>query len=231
MGNRLPSRSRPLLLVGFLGLATMGISTFALLAEQSHLLAAGTSAEDRVEAFAAGRRDVGLATTTQRWFVIDCRNATIFAHVEPAAAEFRDDVARTCLDGALEIVDSTPASSFAWFGAAHAALALGDWEAMNTYLAHSYVTGAEEGWIARYRVELVADNYERVSKDNRAHFSTDLALLAGNMPAFGGFLAERYVSDPSLRSVMTASIETSSPNDQRIFLRLVTLLTTTPEQP
>lgn len=212
------------LTLGLLGVITTALSAYAFTAEQSHLLAGGGSREARAEAFASGTRQVGLATTTQRWFVIDCRNSTIFAFTNAVPAETQQAVAQHCLDGALGITASVPASSFAWFGAAHASLAQQNWDDMNVYLGRSFATGAREGWIARYRAELAIDNYTRLSAANQALFRQDLALLAANMFAFADFLATQYVNRAELRPMITEVVEMTPQTNQRRFLMLVSRL-------
>jgi len=204
----------------------MALSIVGFTAEQSHILAGGGSPRERMEAFVAGDRHVGMANTTQRWFVIDCRNSIIHAFTNPVADGVREAVSRRCLDGALAITETAPISSFAWFGAAHASLALQDWDGMNLYLERSHATGAQEGWIARYRAELAADNYSRISEANQALFREDLTLLAQNMFAFSEFLAGQYVSKVALRPMLTEIVETMPQASQWRFLALVRRLST-----
>ncbi len=213
------------LTLGLLGVITTALSAYAFTAEQSHLFAGGGSREARAEAFSSGSRHVGLATTTQRWFVIDCRNSTIYAFTNPVPDETRQAVAQSCLDGALDITASVPASSFAWFGAAHASLARQSWDDMNDYLGRSFATGAREGWIARYRAELAIDNYARLTPTNQTLFRQDLVLLAANMLAFSEFLATQYVNKVDLRPLITEVVETTPQASQWHFLAVVRRLT------
>jgi hypothetical protein len=209
------------LFIGVLGIITTALSAYAFYAEQSHIFAGGGSPTDRIAAFASGARQVGLSTTTQRWFIVDCRNSTIAAFSQPGDATQRDLVPRRCLEGALQIVDTVPASSFAWFGAAHASLALQNWDDMNAYLERSHATGSQEGWIARYRAELVANNFGRVSDANHALFLKDLELLAANMFAYSDFLAGQYVSNLELRPLLTDIVESTPQPSQWRFLAAV----------
>jgi hypothetical protein len=214
------SETRPWswILAAAVGLATAAVSTSALVAEQSHLFSSGSDRLERAQAFVDGSRGIGFATTTQRWFVIDCRNALIFAFSGGLDGLTRDALAQRCLEGSLRITEAVPASSFGWFGAAHAAVALADWPGMNTYLERSFATGLREGWIARYRAELSADNFEHLSEANRAHFQDDLILLAGNMWNYRTFLAGIYVEQPHLRETLIEAVEQQSADDQRRFL-------------
>lgn len=211
-------RSITWIAIGLLGFATFALSGVTLWAEQSHLLASGASVEERADAFVSGQRQVGFATITQRWFVIDCRNTTIMAYRSAMPTEKRREVAESCLRGAQEITSSTPASSFAWVGAAHASVALQDWDGMSRYLANSYSSGPQEGWIARYRVELAQDNWSRVSGPYRDQSKQDLALLANNMSSYATFLAQMYVRHPAAREALTEVVEQLPTQEQRRFL-------------
>ncbi|GEM_PF-1897761 len=214
-------RSITWIAVALLSFMSVGVSGVAIWAEQSHLFASGTSVEERADAFISGQRQVGLATITQRWFVIDCRNTTVMAYRSTMPGEKRREVAESCLRGAHEIVASTPASSFAWVGAAHASAALQDWEGMSRYLAESYSTGPQEGWIARYRVELAQDNWSRISGGYLDQSQHDLVLLANNMGPYADFLAGLYARHPVARQALTDVIERASPLAQRLFLNAV----------
>lgn len=214
-------RSVTWIFVGLLGVATVGLSAAAFWAEQSHLFASGASVEERADAFTSGQRQVGLATITQRWFVIDCRNATVMAYRSNMPSDERRAVAESCLRGAQGITASTPASSFAWVGAAHASVALQDWDGMSRYLAASYSSGPQEGWIARYRVELAQDNWSRVSGAYREQSKDDLVLLANNMWSYSDFLAGLYARHPATRQALTEIVEQLSPQLQRRFLAAV----------
>ncbi len=214
-------RSVTWLAVGLLGFATFALSGVTLWAEQSHLFASGASVEERADAFISGQRQIGLATITQRWFVIDCRNTTVMAYRSAMPTDKRREVAESCLRGAQEITASTPASSFAWVGAAHASVALQDWDGMSRYLALSYSSGPQEGWIARYRAELAQDNWLRLSGPYRDQSRHDLALLANNMVSYASFLAQMYVRHPAAREALTEVVEQLPPQAQRRFLGAV----------
>lgn len=204
--------------LALIGLATALLSGAALVAEGSHLLTpVDAGLEARVATFVSGTRQPGWATATQRAFVLDCRNTLI----ETSASPTGSDLARTCLREALDITEANPASSFAWYGAAHAAVAVQDWPAMNRYLLQSHRTGSNEGWIARYRTELAQGNIWRLETIPFERSRQDLALLAGNMDAFAGFLADLYQRYPWSRSVIIQVVEATDGNAQGRFLAAV----------
>ena len=125
------------------------------------------------------------------------------------------------MDNADRVIDAAPASSFAWFAKAHAALALGDWPVMNAALAKSQATGANEGWIARYRVELVEDNRARIDPAYMPRHLNDLAVLTDNLTPYRDFLARLYLVRPGSRADLTDAIERLPPEMQRTFLSAV----------
>lgn len=194
---------------------------WGLAAEQSHLLSGGYSPQDRIARIVSGERSVGLSSQTQRQYMIDCRNGVIIAAQMQLPAEQRDRLAKTCMESAERVIDAAPASSFAWFAKAHAALALGDWIAMNAALAKSQATGANEGWIARYRVELVEDNRSRIDPAYMPRHLNDLAVLTDNIVPYRDFLARLYLARPGSRADLTDAIERLPPESQRTFLSAV----------
>lgn len=204
----------------FGALATIGgIVGFA--AEQSHFLSAGSTPEQRISLIVAGSRQPGISSQTQRQFMIDCRNSVIQAvQIEMPVAE-RDNLARACQRAARNISESSPASSFAWFAQAHSALALVDWPEVNRTLALSQKAGTNEGWIARYRVELVEDNRSNIDNEYLEKNRQDLKVLAENMRSYQDFLARIYLFRPGSRADITNAIEEIPPQSQRIFLGAV----------
>jgi len=209
--------------LGWLAIAAFGIMAAggglaALLAEQSHIFAGGFTPQERIERIISGDRQIGLSSLTQRQYMIDCRNSTIAAAQLELDRGVRDALAQACLGSAQRVIDTSPGSSFAWFAKAHASLALSDWAAMNEALALSQMTGANEGWIARYRVELAEDNRGRLDASYLPSHKADLAVLADNMLAYQNFLARLYVLRPASRPDLTDVIEQLPAQSQRVFL-------------
>lgn len=208
------------LAIGLFGLLALCGGLWAFAAEQSHLSASGATPEERIALITSGERQVGLSSLTQRQFMIDCRNSLIMAAQLALPVDQRTALAEACRDSAEHVTAANPASSFAWFARAHSALALSDWDGVNANLAVSQTTGANEGWIARYRVELVEDNRSRIAATYLVQNRQDLAVLAGN-PAYQNFLARLFVLRPTARADMTDAVEQLSVQEQRVFLAAV----------
>jgi len=206
---------------GIFGLVGIVAGALAVSAEQSHLLASGTSPEERIELFVSGARQPGLSSRTQRQFMIDCRNSIIHAARLALPDDQRRALATACLDAARTVVEEAPASSFGWFSIAHSSLALGDRETLNRALSLSQATGSNEGWIARYRVELVEGNRSLIDPDYLPRHRADLATLVDNIWVYDDFLAGIYIRRPESRADMTDVIEQRENVIQRRFLYTV----------
>lgn len=171
--------------------------------------------------FISGERQIGMSDATQRWFAIDCRNAIVESFSTAVPRATRTELATKCLNGDLAITQAAPTDSFAWFAAAHASLALRDMDGVNTYLQRSHSTGAREGWIARYRVELMAANLANLDEANQEWFWQDVALMLNRLTAFGPFIAALYLDNSELRPRLTELIEQQPSEQQRAFLDAV----------
>ena len=87
-------------------------------------------------------------------------------------------------------------------------------------LRNSQLTGPNEQWIARYRVNLAETYFAQLSPAARKAEEADLRLLASSERGVK-LIAQRYIADPDFRARITAVVETMPGERQAAFLRSV----------
>ncbi|MDQ0318502.1 hypothetical protein QO002_000640 [Pararhizobium capsulatum DSM 1112] len=122
-----------------------------------------------------------------------------------------------CRIRASGIVKTTPTDSFAWLVRAAASIRLGKVEEFNQSVTNSQMSGPNEQWIARHRVELVENFLPQADAPTLASHTIDLGSLASSGRGVR-YLAGRYISNPDFRERITAIVETLPPKEQRAFL-------------
>lgn len=164
--------------------------------------------------------DFGLSSYSKILVLTDCfRVVRIYGASDMMDEAVRNVVTR-CADQADDIVSTTPTDSFAWLVHAAASALLLDNENFNISLQKSQLTGPNEQWIARFRVNLAESNVSKLTPRTRQMEDADLGLLASSARGVK-LIARRYISDPAFRARITAIVEKLPQDKQVIFLRTV----------
>ncbi len=186
-------------------------------------LATGNTGAARIVEVAEGRADIGLATQSQKAFLLDC-GQTLTAQISPAVLaltpEQRGLLAPTCRSIAQRAIAASPTNAFAYVIQAIAAASMGDDEQYNQSLQLSYLTGLNEEWIAEWRLLLVQRQGDRTSADLANYHDDDIRLM---IRSFRGIstIAAYFVSNDAFRDRVTALLDSLSPADQSRFLSYV----------
>lgn len=214
--------------IGYFGavlvsLVLMGFGVWTMYNEGASYLNGGTTRLSRLAARPQSGAPVGLTNLTQQSALLDCEKALrSFGTLEMKyqGPEFENGLASRCLDIANAVTAKSPVNSFAWMIAASASAQMKDWPAFNDSLGASAATGPYEGWVARLRIGLAEDNYDRLSTAMKTSHDHDLALLVSSWKAVPA-IASRYVRDEAFRERMAAVLKSAPPADQKRFISSV----------
>lgn len=161
--------------------------------------------------------DFGLSSYSKTLVMKDCfRIALAYRDIDMIDEAARDVVSK-CAARASEIVAATPTDSFAWLVRAAASVRLLAKDEFNAALRQSQLTGPNEQWIARFRVNLAETYFPQLSAETVKSEAADLKLLASSERGVK-LIAKRYVSNPDFRARITAIVETMPPDRQLAFL-------------
>lgn len=164
--------------------------------------------------------DVGFSSYSKTLVMKDCyRIVHAYTDLDMIDEAVRR-VVSTCARRAADIVAVTPTDSFAWLVRAAASVRLLARDDFNMALRQSQLTGPNEQWIARLRVNLAENHFSKLSAETRQAETADLRLLASSERGVA-LIAQRYVSDPAFRARITAVVETMPQDRQIVFLRNV----------
>lgn len=204
-------------------IVAIALGARTVIGESRLFLATATTAPGRIIDVAEGRGDIGLATQSQKAFLLDC-SQTMTALISPPVLaltpEQRSLLAPTCRSIAQRAVAASPTSSFAYFVQAAAAAAMGDDASYNQSLQLSYLTGPNEEWIAEWRLLLVERQGERTHADLAAYHDDDIRLM---IRSFRGIttIAAYFVGREAFRDRVTTLLDSLPPADQSRFLSYV----------
>ncbi|WP_137152288.1 hypothetical protein [Devosia sp. FKR38] len=194
-----------------------------VIGESRFYLATANTAPGRIIDVAEGRADIGLATQSQKSFLLDCAQTMttlLSADVLALTPEHRSQLAPSCRTIAQRAVAASPTNSFAYFVQAAAAAALDDKVAYNQSLQLSYLTGRNEEWIAEWRLLLVERQGDRTNADLATYHDDDIRLM---IRSFRGIstIAAYFVSREDFRDRVTTLLDSLPPADQSRFLSYV----------
>lgn len=170
--------------------------------------------------FAGEDFEFGLSSYSKTLVMKDCyRIVLAYSDIDMIDEAVRT-VVSTCAGRAAQIVSVTPTDSFAWLVRAAASVRLLAKDDFNAALKQSQLTGPNEQWIARFRVDLAETHFSQLSSETVASETADLRLLASSERGVA-LIAQRYVSNPDFRARITAIVETMPQDRQIVFLRNV----------
>jgi hypothetical protein len=171
-------------------------------------------------AFADEDFGYGLSSYSKTLVMKDCfRIVLAYSDIDMIDEATRDVVSK-CANRASEIVATTPTDSFAWLVRAAASVRLLARDDFNAALRQSQLTGPNEQWIARFRVNLAETYFPQLSAETVKSEAADLKLLASSERGVK-LIAERYIANPDFRARITAIVETMPQDRQIVFLRNV----------
>ena len=90
----------------------------------------------------------------------------------------------------------------------------------NAALRQSQLTGPNEQWIARFRVNLAETYFSQLDAKTVESEAADLKLLASSERGVE-LIAQRYIANPDFRARITAIVENMPQDRQIVFLRNV----------
>ncbi|CAN7280640.1 hypothetical protein LJR255_001330 [Pararhizobium sp. LjRoot255] len=192
-------------------------SGYGLWRELAPFLAEPVEKALTAEEFSGEDFDFGLSSYSKTLVMKDCYSIVLaYSNIDMIDEAVRN-VVSTCGGRALQIVSVTPTDSFAWLVRAAASVRLLASDEFNAALRQSQLTGPNEQWIARFRVELAETYFPRLSAETVKTEAADLKLLASSERGVK-LIAKRYVSNPDFRARITAIVETMPPDRQIAFL-------------
>lgn len=162
----------------------------------------------------------GLSSYSKLTVMSDCfRLVLSYSDIDMVDETVRGVVSR-CADRAAEVVKTTPTDSFAWLVRAAASVRLAANEDFNIALQNSQLTGPNEQWIARFRVNLAENYFSALNPRSLKSEEADLRLLVSSEKGIQ-LIAKRYISNPDFRARITTVVETMPPRRQAVFLKVV----------
>jgi hypothetical protein len=169
---------------------------------------------------APGDLEFGLSSYSKMLVMTDCfRIVRTYGGLDMADEMVRNAVSN-CSDRAADVVATTPTDSFAWLVRAAASALLLAKDDLNVSLQNSQLTGPNEQWIARFRVNLAESNLTHLTARTLEAEKADLRLLVSSEKGVL-LIAKRYISNPDFRSRITAIVEQMPQDRQIVFLRTV----------
>ncbi|MBP1857745.1 hypothetical protein [Rhizobium herbae] len=172
------------------------------------------------EEFAGEDFDFGLSSYSKTLAMKDCfRITTAYSNLDMVEETARNVVSK-CAGRAADIVATTPTDSFAWLVRAAASVRLLARDDFNFALQQSQLTGPNEQWIARFRVNLAESYFPQLNAQSLKSEEADLRLLASSEKGVL-LIAQRYISNPDFRARITAIVEQMPQDRQIVFLKSV----------
>ncbi len=170
--------------------------------------------------FAGEDFDFGLSSYSKLLVMTDCFHIVLgYGGIDMVDEAVRSVVSK-CADRASDIVKTTPTDSFAWLVRAAASARLLANDDFNVALQQSQLTGPNEQWIARFRVNLAETYLTQLSARSVTSEEADLRLLASSEKGVR-LIAQRYISNPDFRARITAIVERMPQERQIVFLKSV----------
>ncbi|OBZ97015.1 hypothetical protein ADU59_04800 [Pararhizobium polonicum] len=170
--------------------------------------------------FSGENFDFGLSSYSKTLAMKDCFRITMAYSNLDMIEEPTRNVVSTCASRAADIVATTPTDSFAWLTRAAASARLLADKDFNDALQQSQLTGPNEQWIARLRVNLAETYFPQLNAQSVKSEEADLRLLASSERGVQ-LIAQRYISNPDFRARITAVVEQMPQDRQIVFLKTV----------
>lgn len=183
----------------------------------------GSSPTARVLALDGRETDIGLATQSQKAFLLDCA-ATLSNIISPDVMsltnEQRNRLAPVCSAVAQHAIAVSPTNSFAYFVQALSSAVSGDVDLYNKSLHLSYLTGPSEQWIGAWRVDLTESMAGQTDPALSGFHDHDISMM---IKGFLGveLIAARFVNDENFRARVTRILDSIPPDRAERFLSYV----------
>ncbi len=203
---------------GIFGLTLLAASAFVVFQEGNWVFLDTQDLDRRVEATIDGQRLPGLSSVAQFRYLRDCYDDARFRLGVQSTRG--DALVSACRQGSAEATLATPASSFAWYVDAVLAFLDGDFAGYNASLLRSYQTGMREMWISTQRFRFVEDFFFVLDDGLKDFHQQEMRAMAFTF-AGAKVLADLYISRPSSRERILASVEGLDADKQKWFLAAV----------
>jgi hypothetical protein len=206
-----------------LSIACLSLGALALRAEAgAAALGAGGSSLPQFLSMMDEDMPLPFSVQGRRTLLENCQK--LLQESAPLALRFASDKQQAmagpfCVDLAQQGVAVAPTDAYAWLVLASAQIKAAQIEESGQSIVWSAQTGLNEGWIARWRFDLVQDHYEDLPPAAQAVGDADMALLVPGKD--GAVVARRYVMDDIFRQRAEALVEEQSEAVQRRFVSLV----------
>ena len=200
--------------------ALMVGSAITAYAEFMPLLKIGTVMDQKVASLAAELVVPGPSYRSKFRVLDDCNAALNSLEGNLLAPEPRQSLLNNCKSVARMVLAEEPTYSLAWYVDALAAEGLGDDATISTSLAQSQRMTPRQEWLARSRAILAERHMATLSAEAEEAYHQDLALLVQSRLG-AAWVAQRYVTDPEFREMITAIVEQLPAAAQRQFLSAV----------
>ena len=164
-------------------------------------------------------RELRYGYSSKSKFIVlnDCLNGMNTLQADKASLRTVRAFASRCAELADNIVKTMPSHAHAWLVKAWAGAALFDGRSLNDGLQQSQLTGPNELWIAKMRIDLAERHLRSLDPRSQADIRTDIVMMAGNQD--GSFaLAQRYRENPDFRARVVPVIETLPNETQSRFI-------------
>lgn len=217
MSRRRARNGAGLLLLSFTSLLLVAGSAYALLAESSPYLFAGSGLAQRVGVLADGQLHPGLSRPAHDLVLDDCVQvaASLYGMALPTGQ--RNAALATCSDAATRFAAQSPSYAYAYYVEALLAAERADPAALNAALITSRALAPTEQWLAALRVKLTEDHLPEIAPAALEGHAADLALLVSSQRGIR-VIARRYAAVAGFRERITAIVETLPPEQQKRFV-------------
>jgi hypothetical protein len=194
-------------------------STFVLTKEIGPFLNMDVLTERQQSGF-DGSRELYYGYSSKSKFIVlnDCLNGIYALKSDKAPLRTVRSFAQKCSEVADEIVAVMPTHSHAWLVKASASAELFENKNFNDSLRQSRLTGPNELWIAKMRLDLAERNRTILEPQTVASINGDLVMMAGNQDGSSA-LAQRYLANPDFRNRIVPLIETLPNGVQSRFIQ------------
>ena len=205
--------------MGF-AVSLMVISVYAFLIEIKPFITGSTTPTTRFNILEKTDIKAGLSPYSNKLLLNNCLEATAGPVGMAQPTSRRKTVLISCQSLAKDITSFMPTHAFAYYIGAFASAELKQYSEFNFQIAASQKTAPNGQWLAQFRVELVEENFEKITSATLSSHKQDLILLAKNASGVRS-IATRYVSQPEFRERITELVETLSPKYQKSFVNNV----------
>ena len=215
--SRNPSGPLALVLVAGILLVSSAITVYAEFVPLSQV---GTTLQEKVSALSTGAIVPGPSYRSKFRVLSDCNQALNSFEGNLLPTDQRHGLLDNCQHIARAVLVDEPSYSLAWYIDALAAEGLVDSATLSASLAQSQQTAPHQEWLARSRAILAERHLETLTPSAVSAYHQDLALLVQSSLG-SAWVAQRYVSDPSFRDLITTIVEQLPAEAQRQFLGAV----------